>query len=51
MMPSASITLEFLIFAKYAARSVKIPAEIRVAISGIVALAVSVAREPYMSVP
>lgn len=49
--PSARITLDCRSFAKYADIRVKIPAEKRVAISGIVACAVSVAREPYIRVP
>ena len=51
IIPSARITFDCRSFAKYADTRVNIPAEKSVAISGIVAPPVSVARDPYMSVP
>jgi len=45
------MTFDFLSEEKYATATVKKNAVTRVATSGIVAIAASVVREPYMSVP
>lgn len=51
MIPSTKITFDLRRDEKYATPSVKIKAVTSVATSGIVAMAASVVRDPYINVP